>query len=49
MNEQIKRVLSNITQLEDDLYKLIQQQQVEFNYRVEGTKVVLEKNIREAQ
>ncbi|MFT5659194.1 MAG: hypothetical protein ACI9KN_002477 [Gammaproteobacteria bacterium] len=49
MNEQIRRVLSNITQLEDDLYKLIQQQQVEFNYRVEGTKVVLEKNIREAQ
>lgn len=49
MNEQIKRILSQITELEDDLHRLIHEQQVEFNYRIEGTKVRFEKNIRDAQ
>lgn len=49
MNEQIRKILSQITELEDDLYKLIQEQQSEFNYRIEGTKVLFEKNIRKAQ
>lgn len=49
MNEQIRQILSQITELEDDLYKLIHDQQVEFNYRIEGTKVLFEKNIRKAQ
>lgn len=49
MNEQIRHILTQITGLEDDLYKLIQEQQVEFNYRIEGTKVLFEKNIRKAQ
>lgn len=49
MNEQIRQILSQITRLEDDLYKLVQEQQVEFNYRIEGTKVLFEKNIRIAQ
>lgn len=41
--------MSQITELEDDLRLLIQEQQVEFNYRIEGTRVRFEKNIREAQ
>ena len=49
MNEQIKRLLLQITELEDDLHRLIHEQQVEFNYRIEGTKVRFEKNIRDAQ
>ena len=49
MNEQIRQILSQITELEDDLHKLIQEQQEEFNYRIEGTKVLFEKNIRKAQ
>ena len=49
MNEQIRQILSQITELEDDLLKLIQEQQAEFNYRIEGTKVLFEKNIRKAQ
>jgi len=49
MNEQIRQILSQITQLEDDLQRLIHEQQVEFNYRLEGTKVLFEKNIRKAQ
>ena len=49
MNEKIKQILSQITQLEDELYQLIHEQQVEFNYRIEGTKVLFEKNFRQAQ
>lgn len=49
MNEQIRKILSQITELEDDLYKLIHEQQAELNYRIEGTKVLFEKKIRKAQ
>jgi hypothetical protein len=49
MNEKIRQILSEISQLEDELYKLIQEQQAEFNYRVEGTKILFEKNIRKTQ
>ena len=49
MNEQIKQILSQITHLEDELHQLIREQQVEFNYRIEGTKVLFEKNFRQAQ
>jgi len=49
MNEQIRQILSQITELEDDLHRLIQEQQAEFNYRIEGTKILFEKNIRKAQ
>ena len=34
MNEQIRKILSQITELEDDLYKLIHEQQAELNYRI---------------
>ena len=49
MNDQIRHILSQITELEDDLYKLFQQQQVELNYRIEGTKVRFEESIKKAQ
>lgn len=49
MNEQIRQILSQITKLEDDLHELLREQQVAFNYRVEGTKVFFENNIRNAQ
>jgi len=49
MNEKIRQILSEISQLEDELYKLIQEQQVEFNYRIEGTKIRFEQNIRKTQ
>ncbi len=49
MNEKIRQILAQITQLEDDLQKLIHEQQVEFNYHLEATKVSFEKNIRDAQ
>ena len=49
MNEQIRQILSQISSLEDDLHRLLQEQQVSFNYRLEGTKVFFEQNIRTAQ
>lgn len=49
MNEQIRQILSQINSLEDDLHRLLQEQQESFNYRLEGTKVFFEKNIRNAQ
>lgn len=49
MNEQIRQILSQISRLEDDLNRLLQEQQVSFNYRLEGTKVFFEQNIRTAQ
>jgi len=49
MNEQIRQILSQIISLEDDLHQLLHEQQVAFNYRLEGTKVLFEKNIRSAQ
>jgi hypothetical protein len=42
MNEKIRQILSEISQLEDELYKLIQEQQAGFNYRLEGTKILFE-------
>lgn len=49
MNEKIRKILTQIAQLEEDLQKLIHEQQVEFNYRLEGSKVSFEKSIRDAQ
>lgn len=49
MNEQIRQILSQISSLEDDLHQLLQEQQEAFNYRLEGTKVFFEKNIKTAQ
>ncbi|MFK8068570.1 MAG: hypothetical protein AB8D52_10005 [Gammaproteobacteria bacterium] len=49
MNQQVRQILSQITKLEDDLHKLLNEQQIELRYRINGTKVSFEKNIREAQ
>ena len=49
MNEQIRQILSQISRLEDDLHQLLSEQQEAFNYRLEGTKVFFEQNIRVAQ
>lgn len=38
-----------ITELEDDLYRLLHEQQSELHYRIEGTKIRFEKGIKEAQ
>jgi hypothetical protein len=48
MNEDIRKILSQITQLEDELHSAIQEQQVELRYVIEGTKVRFEDNIRNA-
>jgi hypothetical protein len=48
MNEDIRKLLAQITQLEDELHKAIQEQQVELRYVLEGTKVRFEEGIREA-
>ena len=42
MNEDIRKLLAQITQLEDELHKAIQEQQVELRYVLEGTKVLFE-------
>jgi hypothetical protein len=48
MNEEIRKLLAQITQLEDELHKALQEQQVELRYVIEGTKVRFEDGIREA-
>ena len=49
MNEQIRELMAQITELEDDLYKLIHEQQSALHYHIEGTRVRFEKSIQEAQ
>lgn len=49
MNEQIRRIMAQITELEDDLHRLLQEQQLELHYRIEGTKVRFEKQFQDAQ
>jgi hypothetical protein len=41
--------MAQITELEDDLHKLIQEQQSVLHYRIEGTRIRFEKSIQEAQ
>jgi hypothetical protein len=48
MNEEIRDLLRRITELEDELRETIQKQQVEFRYRIEGTRIKFEQGIREA-
>jgi len=48
MNERICEILANITELEDELRNVIDTQQHELRYRVEGTRVRFEAGIREA-
>jgi len=46
MNENIRRILSEITRLEDELAVLIQEQQEQLHYRIEGSKIRFEANLR---
>jgi len=46
MNEKIRRVLGDIARLEEELAALIHQQQEELHYRIEGSKIRFEENLR---
>ena len=46
MNEKIRRVLGEIARLEDELAGLIQAQQEQLHYRIEGSKIRFEENLR---
>jgi hypothetical protein len=46
MNENVRRILSDIARLEDELASLIQAQQEQLHYRIEGSKIRFEENLR---
>jgi hypothetical protein len=46
MNENIRRILSDIARLEEELASLIQAQQEQLHYRIEGSKVRFEENLK---
>jgi len=46
MNENIRQILGDIAKLEDELAALFQEQQERLHYRIEGSKVRFEKNLR---
>ena len=41
MNENVRRILSGIARLEDELASLIQAQQEQLHYRIEGSRQIL--------
>ena len=46
MNENIRHILGEIARLEEELATRIQEQQEQLHYRIEGSKVRFEKNLR---
>jgi len=46
MNERIRQVLGEIARMEDELAELIQAQQERLHYRIEGSKIRFEENLR---
>ena len=46
MNEKIRHILNDIAALEDELAALIQEQQEQLHYRIEGSKIRFEENLR---
>jgi hypothetical protein len=46
MNENIRRILSDIARLEEELAALVHAQQEQLHYRIEGSKVRFEENLR---
>ena len=46
MNESIQRLLSEITRLEDELAAVINEQQEKLHYRIDGSKIRFEENLR---
>lgn len=49
VNDKVQRLLAQLNELEDELQAALVEQQTSILYRIEGTKVKFEKNIREAQ
>lgn len=47
MNDEIREILLRITALEDELIELVEAQQQELRYRIEGTRVRFERSISE--
>ncbi len=48
MNEQIKKIVDKIHELEEELRTLLYEQQTQFSYKIAGKRVEFEKSIREA-
>lgn len=46
MNENIRRILNEIGELEEELSSVMQQQQERLHYRIEGSKIRFEENLR---
>jgi hypothetical protein len=46
MNENIRRVLSQISELEEELATIMHEQQEQLHYRIEGSKIRFEENLR---
>lgn len=46
MNEKVRQLLTDIAGLEDELAELIQEQQDQLHYRIEGSKIRFEENLR---
>lgn len=46
MNENIRRILSDIAQLEEELAGTIHAQQEQLHYRIEGSKIRFEENLK---
>jgi len=49
VNEKVRQLLAQISELEDELQSALHEQQTSLIYRIEGTKVKFERNIRETQ
>jgi len=47
MNENIRRILMEITRLQEELATVINEQQAQFNFRIEGTRIRFEENLRQ--
>ena len=48
MNSRIRQILDQITTLEDDLQKAIEEQQEHLRYQIEGKRITFEQTIRDA-
>lgn len=48
MNEQIKKIVDKIHELEEEMRTILYEQQTQFSYKVAGKRVSFEKSIREA-
>jgi len=46
MNENIRHILSEIARLEEELATMLPEQQKQLNYRIEGSKIRFEENLR---